>query len=107
MTMQGSDLTWEGVRTNPMLAVTGVAVGAWLAFLGAFVQPIVGLVVGLAAAVWLINYSRVQVRIDADTLTVLLGPWRRRYRRIPRSTIERAETVDVRPMKYGGWGNRA
>ena len=57
-------------------------------------------------AIVLTSFSTIAVTIDSDGLHIAFGPWGIPRKRIPLNEIEAAQAIDVRPMRWGGWGYR-
>jgi Protein of unknown function (DUF1648) len=96
---------WSGTASNPWFAVmaVGQVVGglAALLLLPPLVPAIVvvtGLVVGLFAVV--------RVRVDGGGVLVAYGPLGFPRQRVPLARIRGARTIDVVPLRHGGWGYR-
>lgn len=97
--------TWVGTARSRVMAVGGafgVLVGA---FFFTVALPLVALpfvVVALALS----SFSTIAVTINASGLLIAYGPWGFPKQHIPLSDIDAAQSIDVRPMRWGGWGYR-
>ena len=78
--------------SDPSVKISG---GEWLAPLSVFA---IGFIVSLA-------WSRASVEVDADEVRVRLGLGFT-VRRFAWSRVASVECIDVRPMRWGGWGFR-
>jgi Domain of unknown function (DUF1648) len=98
-------LAWFAeVRARWPVAISAVLPGAAaVAFLSA--APLLALVL-VVAAVPAVVFTVVRVRVDHDGLTLRFGPLGWPRVRIPLERIERADVIDVKPMRHGGWGYR-
>ena len=84
----------------------GGAVGVLLAaFFFTVALPLVALPFALVA-IALTSFSTIAVTIDSDGLQIAFGPWGVPKKRIALADIETAQAIDVRPMRWGGWGYR-
>ena len=95
-----------------------LAAGAWIVFGGHLIgildlgpnPPPIGLSIALLAILgvglpWLTTAFRLVTEVDDDALRFSIRPLLRR--RVPRSSIARAEAVRYRPLRdYLGWGIR-
>ncbi|MEP6661980.1 MAG: hypothetical protein ABJD24_18875 [Acidimicrobiales bacterium] len=57
-------------------------------------------------AIGLTSVSTIAVTIDSAGLHIAFGPWGVPKKRIALTDIESAQAIDVRPMRWGGWGYR-
>jgi hypothetical protein len=57
-------------------------------------------------AIALTSFSTIAVTIDPGGLRIAFGPWGVPKKRIPLTDIDSAQAIDVRPMRWGGWGYR-
>jgi Protein of unknown function (DUF1648) len=96
---------WSGSASNPWFAV--IAVGqvagglAGLLLLPPLVPAIV-VVTGLVVAL----FAVVRVRVDGGGVLVRYGPLGVPRQRVPLARIRGAKTIDVVPLRHGGWGYR-
>ncbi|MBL6925978.1 MAG: hypothetical protein ISR43_01965 [Acidimicrobiia bacterium] len=96
---------WTGRASSwgLLLVVVGVAASALfmpgLALWARLLEALIGLIV--------LSFWSVVVRVDEHGLRVGVGPvgWPRW--KVPIEEVAGAEVIDVRPMRYGGWGYRA
>lgn len=98
---------WSGRAANPglfgLVAVTGAALFFGFPFEAShIVTHVVGAIVLLTGFVFL----WVRVTVTDTDLTIDLGPLHLPRRSIPLSEIVDATVMEVRPMRYGGWGYR-
>jgi hypothetical protein len=81
---------------------TGVLLTAFFFTVG---LPFVALPFAVVA-ITLTTFSTIAVTIDPDGLHIAFGPWGIPKKRIALTDIEGAQAIDVRPMRWGGWGYR-
>jgi hypothetical protein len=60
----------------------------------------------LAVGALVVMAARVRVRIDASGLTADPGRWHRPSVHIALEDIDQVTALDVRPLRWGGWGYR-
>jgi hypothetical protein len=84
----------------------GGALGVLLAaFFFTVGLPLVALPFAVVA-IALTSFSTIAVTIDSYGLHIAFGPWGVPKKRIPLTDIDSAQAIDVRPMRWGGWGYR-
>ena len=84
----------------------GGAIGVLLAaFFFTVALPFVALPFAVVALA-LTSFSTIAVTINSDGLHIAFGPWGVPTKRIPLGDIVAAQAIDVRPMRWGGWGYR-
>jgi hypothetical protein len=101
----GEKVLWRQSLTSPVLVLFAVGIvvgGLWCTtFLDRFA---LGLTL-LASSVPMLWFSRIVVCADRFGLTVRYGPgWP--STRIGLDRISSAHSIDMQPMKWGGWGYR-
>ncbi len=94
-----------GTARSRVMAVGGATCVLLAAFFFTVALPLVALPFAVVA-IGLTSISTIAVTVDSDGLHVAFGPWGVPKMRIPLSEIEDAEAIDVRPMRWGGWGYR-
>jgi hypothetical protein len=97
--------TWVGTARSPIMAIGGATGVLLAAFFFTVALPLVALPFAVVALA-LTSFSTIAVTINADGLHVAFGPWGVPTKRIPLSDIEAAQAIEVRPMRWGGWGYR-
>jgi hypothetical protein len=61
---------------------------------------------GTLVFVLLRMFSIVRVRVDTEKITIRVGGWPNWTMALWVAEIGRVETIDLRPMEWGGWGYR-
>ncbi|HEY4177733.1 MAG TPA: hypothetical protein VGM90_12895 [Kofleriaceae bacterium] len=98
--------TFEGRAANTaleLLPLVAVAVGV----AAMIVAPVwfIGIPIALAGLpMWM--FSWLKLTIDRENIVIAFGPFGFPRVRVPTSEVDRAEVIDVSPMRYGGWGYR-
>jgi len=87
------------------LTVGGVLAACGVALLAIGPVRLIGLAVS-AVGIAMLALSSVSVTADQRGVSLAYGPWRLIRQRIPLDRIAAASAIDVRPMKWGGWGYR-
>lgn len=95
---------WQGSARNPGLVVVAVLSGAVVVVAGRGAAPFY--VFGVAIALLVGAFASVRVVVTSIAVSIELGPLRWPRRRIVGGEIQNAEAIDVRPLRYGGWGYR-
>ena len=93
----------------PPARVWPLALGAGLALVGSLLVFTVGIVLGVGlvlAGAAVAMLATIRVTADPHGLTVAYGPFGWPRTAIPLDRIDRAQVIDVRPMRHGGWGYR-
>jgi hypothetical protein len=99
----GRPLWTGGCASKPLLVLTAVLTVAGLVTL--FVLPVGAGVTFLVSATAVAATSSVRVTVGADGVRTTAAPgWPTVT--IPLDRIESADTIDVRPLRWGGWGYR-
>lgn len=88
---------WPLWLALPIVTLGVVALGS--------ASPVIGALL-LASAVMVAAFAAVEVMVDHQGLTVRYGPLGWPRTRIPIEDIDRAEVVEVQPLRHGGWGYR-
>lgn len=97
--------TWEGTATArwPWGVVVVAIVAATI--LGIAGLTVIGLIV-LVASIPAMAFTKIVVHTGHEGLRIDYGPFGRPRQLIPIERIERAEVVDIVPLRSGGWGYR-
>ncbi len=96
--------SWPRLVAGPMAAI-----GVLGCVAGVFAVGAPGIILGLTSigtALVVMAFASVSVFVDRRGLSVRYGPLPWPVSRIPLSSIEEANAMDVRPMEHGGWGYR-
>ena len=97
--------TWTGNARSRIMALggaIGVLVGAFFLTVGIFFVALPCLVVALMLS----SFSTIAVTVDASGVRIAFGPWGFPTKQIALNDIESAQAIDVRPLRWGGWGYR-
>jgi hypothetical protein len=104
--LAGDSPQWTGAAQSPAAAVVGLAVAALVLGVVVLTQLWALLILVLFLVALIAAMSSIVVRVDASGVTArsALG-WPRT--RVPLDELERADAVEVRPVRdFGGWGWR-
>ena len=100
------EVLWAGTCRSRFAVPTTAAIVGTGGALAAAVNPVLGGYVAVAGLAVLPLVS-VTVEVTADVLRCrFAGPGGWPTVSIPVAEIERAEAIDVQPLRYGGWGYR-
>jgi hypothetical protein len=96
---------WSGRASSwgLLLVVLGVVASAlFMPGLAVWVRVLEALI-----ALIVLSFSSVVARVDEHGLSVAVGPARWPRWKVPIGDVVNAGVIDVRPIRYGGWGYRA
>jgi hypothetical protein len=97
--------TWSGTATSKWPWFT-VAVFAVLSVVLAIVLHPIYLLLLAAAALINVAFTKITVTADLEGLHTAFGPWGWPTKRISLDDMESANSINLRPMQWGGWGYR-
>jgi ABC-type glycerol-3-phosphate transport system permease component len=110
----GPGETWETEVGSRLLTGTAVFVAVVFGVCGALVvttdavAPAVVLVLlGLVLAGYVLAWSRIRVRADAEGLTIRSAVLPLRLRQVPAAEVLGVSRIDLDPMAWGGYGLRS
>ncbi len=101
----GEHAVWRTVLHNSWLTAGGIAVIVAGVVIAVATMWWIALPAGLSGLAML-SFGRLEVRADRSGLHVAYGPLRWPSTTVAIDRIDKATVIDVRPMKWGGWGYR-
>ncbi len=95
---------WSGRANSRVLtsiALAGLAIVLFLPSMPLWVR-----LLEMLAVAAVVSFSSVVATVDEEGLRVGVGPVRWPRWRVATKDVEGAEAIDVKPLRYGGWGYR-
>jgi hypothetical protein len=98
-------ISWSRSVGSPWFPVVGAVLVIVGCALGVAVDPVAGIVAGVAGAAVTL-FSQARVTVDRRGLTVALGLLGWPHLRVPAHDVASVTVSDISPAQFGGWGYR-
>ena len=99
-------MKWRGEASNKLMFGALLVTGVVLLLVPAHDSLILVRASAVLAVYLAVTFASVRVTVTDDSVTIDLGPLHWPRKTIALADVESASLVDVRPLRYGGWGYR-